>query len=280
MEPPGDAPVGREQEAQRRGGHASGRREHGELATPRRPQRRRPQHLRQAIEQQGQQRDVNHVAEVRAARDAQQIEEQEQRRPPPGDGGQKAVEAPQRQRYPLHEQHRQMAHLVPAERREGEHAAAEERRRPGEAASPQHVAAAPPAQHERREQQQVVGEDRVRRQRHGRRGSNAGAQQVVRERQGVPLRVEERRIPQAGEAAVDLVRHPLQEIEVEDRIVRIGRDVGAEAAPDRAQVEQGEAAVGGEDRGLPTPARRRRRRVLSSTRRRAGGGRYRPTASV
>src|SRR6185295_13116101 len=112
------------------------------------------------------------------------------------------------------------------------------------AALPQHPGRGQAGADERGEEQQVVARDRVRHERPQQEELEGGAEQVVRERQGAPQRMEEVGVPKVGQAEADLVHPPLEEIEVEDRIPGARREMVGEDAPDRPQVEAREERIG------------------------------------
>ena len=63
-------------------------------------------------------------------------------------------------------------------------------------------------------------------------------EQVVRERQRAPGRPVDVRVPEVGEAQADLVGAPLEDPQVEERVVGVRGDAVLPDLPDRLQVEQ------------------------------------------
>jgi hypothetical protein len=104
------------------------------------------------------------------------------------------------------------------------------------------------------QEEEVVAGDRVGNELQEEGELRPRSDQVVGEGGGPRGRIVEGCVPEVGKAEGDLPGGPLQDIEVEERIVGAGRQVVPAGAPDRTQVEDAQQAVEGQQQEPDGPA--------------------------
>src|SRR4051794_16324725 len=186
---------------------------------------------------------MDHVGEIAAAREVEQIEQEEE-------GGvlhrplrEQAVPEPEGERDPLGDQDLEMGELAIAERGERVHPPGQRRRDPRDSAAAEYPADRQGAGHERGEEQEVVAGDGVGDELQEQEQLRRRPQEVIGERQGAPRGVVDVGVPHVRQPEPDLMGPPLEHVEDEQGISEIRPDVVPREARQRPEVDEGAGGV-------------------------------------
>ena len=236
---PRDPCVGEEQD-----GRAHPRDHRHGRQNPQRAEREQAASLRdRAADENRQQRKMDHVGEIAAAREVEQIEEEEESGVPQRPPREQAVPEPEGEREPLDDQDLDMGELAIAERGERIHPPGQPGREPRDAAPAEHPADRQRARHERREEQEVVAGDGVGDDLQEQEELRRRPQEVIGERQGAPRGVVDVGVPDVRQPEPDLMGSPLEHVESEQRIAEIRPEVVPREARQRPEIDARDGRV-------------------------------------
>ena len=207
------------------------------------PLHRGPPQAPESDRQEHGEREMNQVREIAPAADMQRVEGEEDESFPPTPGLQEAVPEPQHEREPGHPEDLEMGQLIPSIRREGEEPARDQRRGGRASGAPVDPRRRPTTEDEGSEKERIERRGLARQRSFEAAEEEAGADHMVGEREHVLRGVKEGRVPEILEAVRGPVAHPTHQVQVEERVARVGRDMGGETAREGCQIEEGDRGV-------------------------------------